>query len=243
MKNDYATKCLIYHYLLTAHQSTECQENYRFARLWVKALKEYAEKIRELDEQIKKTINPFKKKSLLDTRKGTYEVLEDAADNVKSALKISLAYGGRSLSYQTATQEHLDAIIGYTQAPLHQLQQDSENEIKRNERIAKLNSLQIDDNSVKSALHEFRNACTALTSGSDEDRQRVYSALINDKVPTMDFEVSGYLSKGRQTAMEHIAEIISTIKPNVLSSQPEQAKEYEKEIENSTTHRYFGHMI
>ncbi len=241
LKNDYATKCLIYHYLRTAHQSTECQENYRFARTRFKMLTEYAREIRELDEQIKKTINPFKKKSLLDTRRETYEVLEDVADMLKSALNISLAYEGRDLSYQTLTQEHLNAIIGYTYSPLRKLKQDSENEIKRNERIAKLNSLQIDDNSVKLALHEFRNACTALTSRSDEDRQRVYSALINDKVPPMDFEVSGYLSKGRQTAMKHIAEIISTIKPNVLSSQPEQVQECEQDL--SVSHKNRGHTM
>ena len=57
----------------------------------------------------------------------------------------------------------------------------------------------------------------------------------------MDFEVSGYLSKGRQTATEHIAEIVSTLRLKVLPSQSEQVQKYEQELKNS--HRSWGHTL
>lgn len=216
LKKDYVSKYLICCYLQTTHKSTERQSEYQIAQGRVNTFKEYSVKLRELDEQIKKTINPIKKKKLRNEHKDTYDFLEVIADKVKSALKIPLAYEGQELSYQTATPEHLNAILERTYVPLHRLEQASDIEIKQNELIDDLTSIGIDAEMIKSAVNKFRDACAELSYCSDEDRQRAFSAIINYKVPLMKFE--NYPSEERQIAYDNIKDIISSLKFDIPSS-------------------------
>ena len=247
LKKMYVAEYLIQHYVQTVHKSTKCQSEYQIAQDRVNTFKEYSAKLRELDEQIKKTINPIKKKKLLNEHKVTYDFLEVIASRVKSALKISLAYEGRDLSYQTATPEHLNAIIGYTYSPLQRLEQAAANEIKQNELIADFQSLEIDDEKLNLALNKFRDACIELSRYSDEDRQRAFSMIINHKVPLMKFE--DYPSEERQIAYENIQKAITaSLKadsptsseqstPVLKIEQPHQI--HEQDLENPTPPRRF----
>ena len=240
LKNDYAFKCSVYYYLKTAHISTDCQESYQNAQQMVQEFKQSAKKVQELDDQIKKTINPFKKRHLRDERDDAAMQLERASHSLKSALDITLIYEGHDLDCYDAPKDHINAIIGYTKHPIYMKKDRMESEIKRNEMIRELMQKKITDEDVYTALKSFQIACKDV---SDADQQKLYSALINNKVPNFDFEVRGYLSRGRQIAAENIKKIVSTLKPSVSQNQLKQVQEHEQKLEISTPHRYFGHTI
>lgn len=221
LKKDYVAKYLIYCYLQATHKCLEAQSAYQIAQSRVSTFKEYSAKLRELEEQIKKTINPIKKKKLRNDYRDTYDFLEVIADRVQSALKISLAYNGQELSYQTATPEHLNAILERTYAPLHQLELASNAEIKQNELIDDLTNIKIDAEMIKSALNKFRNACAELSYCSDAERQRAFSTILSYEVPLMKFE--DYPSEERQMVYSAIRDIISSLKFDTPPNSSTQA--------------------
>ncbi|MDE5769905.1 MAG: MobA/MobL family protein [Oscillospiraceae bacterium] len=235
LKNDYAFKCSVYYYLKTTHISTECQESYQNAQQMVQEFRQSAEKVQDLNDKIKKTINPFKKKHLRKERDNTAMQLERASHSLQSALDITLIYDGNALDCYAAPKDHIHAIIRYTKHPIRIKKDNMDSEIKRNKVIQELMQRKITDEDVQTALKLFQNACKSVP---DAEQQKLYVALTNDKVPNFDFEVRGYLSKGRQIATENITKIVSSLKPGIPSYQSKQVHEQEQKIESLTSHRY-----
>ncbi|MDE5885496.1 MAG: MobA/MobL family protein [Oscillospiraceae bacterium] len=235
LKNDYAFKCGVYYYLKTAHISTECQESYQNAQQIVHEFRQSAEKVQDLNDKIKKTINPFKKKHLRNERDNAAMQLEHASHSLQSALDITLIYDGNALDCYAAPKDHIHAIIGYTKHPIRMKKDSMDSEIKRNKMIQELMQRKITDEDVQTALNLFQNACKSVP---DSEQQKTYIALVNDKVPNFDFEIRGCLSKGRQIAVENITKIVSTLKPIVPPSQSEYVLEQEQEAKISTSHTY-----
>ena len=236
LKNDYAFKCSVYYYLKTAHISTECQESYQNAQQMVHEFRQSAKKVQDLNAQIKKTINPFKKKHLRNERNNAAMQLEHTSHSLQSTLSISLIYDGNDLDCYAAPKDHIHAIIGYTKHPICMKKDSMDAEIKRNMMIQELMQRKITEKDVQTALKLFQNACESV---SDAEQQKLYVALTNDKVPDFDFEVRGYLSKGRQIATENITKIVSALKPDIPPNQSEQVHE----LKNSTSRRRFGQTI
>ncbi|MDE5754980.1 MAG: MobA/MobL family protein [Oscillospiraceae bacterium] len=236
LKNDYAFKCSVYYYLKTAHISTECQEFYQNAQQMVHEFRQSAKKVQDLNDKIKKTINPFKKKHLRNERDNAAMQLERASHSLQSTLDITLIYDGNDLDCYAAPKDHINAIIGYTKHPIRIKKDSMDSEIKRNKMIQELMQRKITDEDVQTALKLFQSACKSV---SDAEQQKLYVALTNDKFPNFDFEVGGYLSKGRQTATENITKIVSSLKPDIPPYQSEQVHE----LKNSTSRRRFGQTI
>lgn len=231
LKNDYAFKCVVYYYLKTAHISTECQESYQYAQQIVKKFMQSAKKVQDLNEQIKRTINPFKKKRLHNERNNAAIQLERVAHSLQSTLDIPLVYEGDDLDCYSAPENHINAIIGYTKHPIRMKKDSMKSEIKQNKLIQDLMQKKITDEDIQVALKLFQSACKSVP---DAEQQKVYVALINDKVPNFEFEVRGYLSKGRQITSENIAKVVSELKPPIPSSQLEQVHEHK--LKDFTSH-------
>lgn len=236
LKNDYAFKCSVYDYLKTAHISTECQDSYQNAQQMVYEFRQSAKKVQDLNTQIKKTINPFKKKHLRNERNNAAMQLERASHSLQSALDMTLIYDGNDLDCYAAPKDHINAIIGYTKHPIRMKKDSMDSEIKRNKMIQELMQRKITDEDVQTALKLFQNACKSVP---DAEQQKLYVALTNDKFPNFDFEVRDYLSKGRQIATENITKVVSSLKPDIPSYQSEQVHE----LKNFTSRRCFGQTI
>lgn len=236
LKNDYAFKCSVYYYLKTAHISTECQDSYQNAQQMVHEFRQSAKKVQDLNDKIKKTINPFKKKHLRNERDNAAMQLERASHSLQSTLDITLIYDGNDLDCYAAPKDHIHAIIGYTKHPIRIKKDSMDSEIKRNKMIQELMQRKITDEDVKTALKLFQSACKRVP---DSEQQKTYIALVNDKVPNFDFEVRGYLSKGRQTATENITKIVSVLKLPTSPTQLKQVYEYKQELENPIPYQYF----
>lgn len=154
---------------------------------------------------------------------------EHASHSLKSALDITLIYEGHDLDFYDAPKDHINAIIRYTKHPIYMKKDRMESEIKRNEMIQGLMQKKITNEDVRTALKSFQSACKDVP---DAQQQKVYVALINDKIPNFDFEVRGYLSKSRQIATENITKVVSMLKsidsPNQLKEVHEVTHEFKK---------------
>ncbi len=240
LKNDYAFKCIVYYYLKTAHISTECQKSYQHAQRIVQEFMQSAKKVQDLNEQIKRTINPFKKKRLRNEQNNAAMQLERVAHSLQSTLDIPLVYEGDDLDCYSASENHINAIIGYTKHPIRMKKDSMKSEIKQNKLIQDLMQRKITDEDVQVALKLFQSACKSVP---DAEQQKVYVTLINDKVPNFEFEVRGYLSKGRQITSENITKVVSALKPTVPLNKSEQIHEPKQKLESQVSYRRFEQTI
>ena len=221
LKNDYVRKCCVYSYLQSAYISTKAQEEYQKAKLLVKEFDATAKHFHSLNDEIKVTINPFKKIKLRSERDEVAEQLEIKANSLQYALGITLVYQGEEFNSLTATKDHTTAIYGYTQHPISQKRSNAESEIKRNQLIEKLKTENIDETSVKTALIAFKTACKEIPVKLYAE---VYNALQNAKTPLFEFEVTGNISKGRITANYNIEKAIAIMKPHNKTEQEQEVK-------------------
>ena len=232
LKHDYVRKCCVFSYLKSVHFSTEAQDAFQNAQQLVEDFDTAAKHFHSLDSQIKATINPFKKRKLRSERAEAADQLGEAASKLRSTLGITLVYQGQEFDSSTATKDHTSAIYGYTSYPISLKRSDAEAEIKRNELIQSLSAEKIDEESVRTALTAFQTACEGIP---EEQQQEAYTALCAAHTLSFDFEVSGSLSQGRQTANENVSKIIAALKPSV-SDQTEKQMSNSQDVGQKKRH-------
>lgn len=228
LKQDYVRKCCVLGYLNTAHPSSDAQEDYQKAQKLVADFAATIEKRRDVEKRIKATINPITKIMLSKERDRTVDQLYRAAMQLKSALGITLVYGGREVGVFSDI-DHYSAIYGYTKHPMSQKRAESEKEIERNKLIQTLSTENIDEKAVQTALAAFQTACKAVPA---EQQQTVYIALQNAPAPLFEFETAGYWSKARKTAAENVAKAMSILKPETPPPPPTQQQQLSTKKKN-----------
>ena len=165
----------------------------------------------KIEAELQKTINPFKKHSL---RSELDEIGEEAyrlAFSIKCTLNITWIYNGQELTQENMNSEHLNALYGYTNHPLHILREKQQSEIKHNKIVNTIKSEKIDDASVQAAYQAFVKACAAVP----EEQFRAALSVLSERTPYFDFEDYGHNSPERLKAQDAATKVFQRMyKPN-----------------------------
>ena len=220
LRDEYFRKACVLGFLDTARFGGSAQQAYLDAQQYVKDFDAAAKQYHDLNDQLKATINPFKRHKLRVMLDEAAELLGHRASRLASHLGINMLCNGREFDSFTATRDETDMISRRTQFPLGQKRSAAEGERKRNAMIQQLADEKVTAESVRDALGAFERACKAVP---EEQRQGVYTALCASPTPShYEFEQSGYISASRRTAKETVSRIVSALKPTAPPSQHEK---------------------
>ncbi len=105
-------------------------KEYSTAQNLIDNFKKCAEKVQKLNEQFKRSINPFKWKPLQEDISKAAKNLKKSAKSLNEELGVSLYYKNNELDYFTAPKNHINEIISRAEHILDKRQQQAEKSYK-----------------------------------------------------------------------------------------------------------------